>query len=304
VHRHDHPHRRRGGGNARRLALALVLAASILVVEVIGGVLANSLALLADAGHVLTDVAALGLSWFAAWIARRPPSGRRTYGYYRAEILAALANGATLAAIAVLIVVEAVQRLAAPPQVRGTLMMVVAALGLAVNLEMLWVLREGRDSNLNVRGAWLHVFTDALGSVQTVIAGALVLAFGWRWADPVASLLISLLVLYSAWQLLSEAVSVLMESVPGGVDLDQVHASITAVHGVVGLHDLHVWSISTSFVALSAHVQVEDCDPTEALRQVREVLAKRFGIHHATIQVEPSLPRYPLQPPGSGGGCS
>lgn len=206
------------GGNAaamRRLGVALALAASFMVAEVAGGLLANSLALLADAGHMLSDAGVLGLALFAAWIARRPPSARRTYGYYRAEILAALANGAALVGIAVFIVVEALRRLGDPPQVRPGVMIPVAALGLVVNLVMLWVLSGSRHASLNLKGAWLHVLTDTLGSVQAIAAGVLIATLGWRWADPAASLAIAALVLYSAWGLLEEAVAVLMESAPG-----------------------------------------------------------------------------------------
>lgn len=284
----------------RRLAVALALAASFMVVEVAGGLLANSLALLADAGHMLSDAGALGLSLFAAWIARRPPSARRTYGYYRAEILAALANGAVLAAIAVFIVMEALRRLGDPPQVRPAVMIPVAALGLAVNLAMLAVLRGSRDANLNLRGAWLHVVTDALGSVQAIVAGVLIAVLGWRWADPAASMAIAALVLYSAWGLLKEAMSVLMESAPGGVDVDEVRAAMLAVDGVRGVHDLHVWSISTSFVALSAHVEAGGDEHGAVLARMRALLAQRFGIRHSTIQVETAPGPVPLHAPATG----
>jgi len=279
-----------------RLGVALGLAASFMGVEVVGGLLANSLALLADAGHMLSDAGALGLALFAAWIARRPPSARRTWGYHRAEILAALANGAALVAIAVFIVVEAVRRLGDPPQVRPAVMIPVAALGLGVNLAMLWVLSPGRHASLNVKGAWLHVLTDTLGSVQAIVAGVLIAAFGWRWADPAASIAIAALVVYSGWGVLQEAVAVLMESVPGGVDVDQVRAAMLAVPGVRGVHDLHVWSISTAFVALSAHVEAAEGEHGAVLERVRGLLASRFGIRHTTIQVETAAAPVPLQP--------
>ncbi len=274
----------------RRLQVALALAVSFMVAEVVGGLWANSLALLADAAHMLADAAALGLALFAAWIARRPPSPRRTYGYYRAEILAALANGAALVAIAVFIVVEAVRRLAAPLEVRPAVMIPVAVLGLVVNLAMLAVLRGSRNANLNLRGAWLHVVTDTLGSLQAIVAGVLIAALGWRWADPAASLAIAVLVLYSAWGLLKEAVSVLMESAPGGLDVDEVREAILAVEGVRGVHDVHVWSISTRFVALSAHVEAREGEQSAVLARVRALLAERFGIRHTTVQVETAVP--------------
>lgn len=285
-----------GAAAMRRLAVALALAASFMVAEMAGGLLANSLALLADAGHMLSDAGALGLALFAAWIARRPPSARRTWGYYRAEILAALANGAALLAIAVLIVVEALRRLADPPPVRAAVMIPVAALGLLVNLTMLAVLSGSRQASLNLKGAWLHVLTDTLGSLQAIAAGVLIATLGWGWADAAASLAIAVLVVYSAWGLLREAVAVLMESAPGGVDVDEVRAALLGVPGVYGVHDLHVWSISTSFVALSAHVEAADGEQQAVLERVRALLAQRFAIRHSTIQVETTPTPAPLRP--------
>jgi cobalt-zinc-cadmium efflux system protein len=279
-----------GQANVRGLAIAAGLALAFMVVEVVGGVLSGSLALLADAGHMLSDAAALLLSLFAAWIVRRPASRRRTYGYYRAEILAALANGATLLAVAALIGVEAWRRLANPPIVRGELMAAIGVGGLVANLAMLWVLHRGRDANLNVRGAWLHVATDTLGSIQVVVAGLLVAAFGWRWVDPAASALICVLVVWSAWGLLREAVSVLMESVPGHLAVDRVEETIRHVPGVLGLHDLHIWTIGSGFVALSAHVHADAREHVQVLQAVRRALADSFGITHSTIQIELPAP--------------
>lgn len=289
AHRHDH-----GAGGSRtenrnRLRWALALAASFMVAEVVGGIAANSLALLADAGHMLSDVAALGLSLFALWMAGRPSGSGKTFGYHRVEILAALVNGATLVALAVWIVVEAVGRLDAPPEVRGPLLLVVAVGGLVVNLIALAVLHGGRDESLNVRGAWLHVMADALGSVQAIGAGALIWAFGWYWVDPVASIVIAVLIVYSSWSLLQEAVSVLMESAPGHLDVDEVRDAILRVEGVGEVHDLHVWTITSGFVALSAHVVAEEGAERngDLLPVLREELHDRFGIEHVTIQVEP-----------------
>ncbi|BCW93961.1 MAG: cation diffusion facilitator transporter [Thermoanaerobaculum sp.] len=280
-HRHGEP-----PGTTRPLAMALGLAATYMGAEVVGGLLAHSLALLADALHMLSDAGGLALALFAARIARRPPSPRRTYGYYRAEILAALANGATLAATAVWIVAEAYHRLRQPPQVRGPLMLTIAVGGLLVNLAMLAILRKAREENLNTRGAWLHVLTDTLGSVQAIAAGVLITAFGWRWADPVASLLISVVVLLSGWRLLREASSILMEGVPGGLDIDKVRSAIAAVPGVAGVHDLHVWSVGSRFVVLSAHVEATTGSVSDVLRRVGTTLRERFNISHSTIQVE------------------
>lgn len=282
---HDHGH---GGGRSRStrpLALTLGLAASYMVAEVIGGLWTNSLALLADAGHMLSDVAALALALFAIWIAKRPPDPRRTYGYYRAEILAALANGATLVAIALFIGVEAWERFREPREVQGGAMMVIAAGGLIVNVAGLLILRGQRNESLNVRGAWLHVFTDMLGSVQAIIAGALIWAFGWNWVDPVASLLISLLVIYSSWHLLKEATAVLMEGAPGNIDVDEVRETLRASEGVAAVHDLHVWTISSGLVALSAHV-IAESGATVQVAALRAAVHERFGIDHVTLQVE------------------
>ena len=257
--------------------------------EVAGGLLTGSLALLADAGHMLSDAAALALSLFALWIAdRRAPGALRTYGYYRAEILAALVNGAALVAIAILIVVEAVGRLSDPPAVEAAGMTAVAAGGLVVNLAALALLHGSRDLNLNLRGAWLHVASDALGSVQAIVAGVVIWKFGWRWADPVASLVIAVLVVWSAWGLLKEALAVLMEAAPGHIDVDSVRGAILDVGCVAGVHDLHVWSISTGFDCLSAHVVAGDGKERDVLLdELRRMLHDRFGIEHVTIQLEP-----------------
>ncbi len=286
---HDHqPIQRSGRGSRRRLSLTLLLAASYMVAEFVGGLLTNSLALLADAGHMLTDVAGLGLSLFAVWIAQRPPTAQRTYGYYRAEILAALANGATLVAVSIFIFIEAYHRLSEPPQVAGGTMMAIAGGGLVVNLLGLWILSGGRSENLNVRGAWLHVFTDALGSIGAILAGSVIWAFRWNWADPIVSVVIGVLIIYSSWRLLAEAVSVLMESAPRGLDVDDIRLAILQVPGVRALHDLHVWTITSGLNALSAHVVVGKRQPhAPLLKSVRQVLNEQFGIDHLTIQIEP-----------------
>ena len=275
--------------NRRSLSLVLALVAGYMVAEIAGGLLTNSLALLADAGHMFSDAAALGLALFALWFAARPAPRHRTFGYYRAEILAALANGATLVAVAVFIIVEAYGRLQDPPEVRAGLMIVIAAGGLVVNLVALRLLHGGRHESLNIRGAWLHVLTDLLGSVQAVVAGALILAFDWWWADPVASVLIGLLVLYSAWGLVSASVSVLMESAPAHIDVDAVRDALRDLPGVAEVHHLHVWSITSGMTALSAHlVPVEGArQPWDVLlARAGEELRTRFHIGHTTIQIE------------------
>jgi cobalt-zinc-cadmium efflux system protein len=288
-HAHHHGHHHGGGSavNRRRLALTLVLAATYMLAEAVGGWLTGSLALLADAGHMLSDAAALGLSLFAMWIAQRPPTPKRTWGYYRTEILAALINGATLLALSVWVVVEALERFRSPAEVDAPVMMAISAGGLIINLIGLRILSGGRDESLNIRGAWLHVLTDALGSVQAIAAGALIWAYGWQWADPLASILISLLVVYSAWHLLRETVGVLMEGTPSHIDLDDVRDTLAGLPGVEGVHDLHVWTITSGMVALSAHLVVEaEAGSRNLLRTVRTSLHDRFGIHHATVQIE------------------
>lgn len=287
-HSHDHSHGTRER-NRKRLAWTLGLVVLYMVAEVIGGILTNSLALLADAGHMLSDAASLALALFAMWIAQRPPTSERTYGYYRAEILAALFNGATLVAISVFIIYEAYQRFTDPPEVLGPLMMAVAAGGLVINLIGLWLLHAGRSESLNVRGAWLHVLGDTLGSVGAIGAGALIWAFGWTWADPLASVIIAVLILFSAWNLLRESVAVLMEGAPGHIDVDEVRNAIRGVDGVLAVHDLHVWTISSGLVALSAHVDVDCLDGySERLGHLRHMLHEEFGIGHTTIQIEPA----------------
>jgi len=292
-HEHDHPHEHRrghlhGAAQGRRLTITLALVGTYMVAEVVGGLLTNSLALLADAGHMLSDLAALGLSLFAIRLARRPSTPQRSYGYYRAEILAALANGATLVALSIYIFIEAFQRLIHPAEVLGAAMLWIAVGGLAVNVASLWILHAGRHESLNVHGAWLHVLGDALGSVGTILAALFIWGLGWYWADPLASVLIAGLIIYSSWALLKEAVAVLMESTPRGMDPDDVLQAIQAVEGVVAAHDLHVWTITSGVHCLSAHVTVAaEVDYHEVLARIRGSLHSRFGIDHITIQCEP-----------------
>jgi cobalt-zinc-cadmium efflux system protein len=274
--------------NRKRLSIVLMLSAAYMVAEVVGGLLTNSLALIADAGHMLSDVAALALSLFAMWIAQRPPTPRQSYGYYRSEILAALVNGATLIAIAVYVFIEAYDRFRWPPEVQGGLMMAIASGGLAINLIGLWVLSAGRNESLNVRGAWLHVATDALGSIGVIVGGLLIWTFGWHWADPSVSVLIGILVIYSSWKLLKQTVTVLMEGAPGHIDVDAVRDALAGVPGVTAVHDLHIWSITSGMVALSGHVCVSDGAPNDViLGEIRKRLRDGFAVDHITVQIEP-----------------
>jgi cobalt-zinc-cadmium efflux system protein len=291
LHNHDrHETARTGRAQSHaRLAWILAMTVAYMVAEIVGGYLADSLALLADAGHMLSDAAALALSLFAAWISQRPPTPQHSYGYYRAEILAALANGATLIAIAAIIFVEAFNRLRSPEVVQGSLMLAIAVGGLAVNVLGLWILNAGKAHSLNVHGAWLHLMTDALGSVAAISAAALIWRFGWYWADPVASVLIGMLVIYSSWSLVKQAIGILMESTPGHLDVDAVHGAMVSTPGVCEVHDLHIWTITSGMDSLSAHVVLlPGCDAHAALDGLRKTLHDRFGIDHITIQIDPT----------------
>ena len=286
---HDHSHEMRENvrHQGRPLAITLALVLLYMGLEFVGGLWAGSLALMADAGHMLSDASGLALTLFAMQVARRPATPDRTYGYYRAEILAALANGATLLAIALFIFVEAYERLSNPPEVDGPLMLGVAAGGLVVNAAGLWILRSGRHANLNVRGAWLHVLSDTLGSVQAIVAGGLIWALSWNWVDPFASVLIGLLIIYSSWSLIRQSVAVLMEGAPGHIDVDKVRSALLDLDGVSGVHDLHIWTITSGFVALSAHVTCVDPNRQPSILQLaQDLLDHRFGIRHITIQFD------------------
>ena len=297
-HGHDHCGHSPSTANRKRLLLTLILAAGYMVAEIIGGLISNSLALLADAGHMFSDVASLALSVFAIWIADRPAGSQRTFGSYRAEILAALVNGATLVAVSFFIVYEAWHRFSDPPEVRGGLMMWIAVGGLIVNLFGLAVLHGGKEHSLNVRGAWLHVLSDTLGSVATIVAGLLVMNFGWHIADPVISALIALLVVVSAWRLLLDSAWVLMQAAPANIDVPELNAALAATPGVLGVHDLHVWTITSGMDSVSCHIVSDGTQPyDELLQRVRDVVVNQFSIDHVTVQIEPEgfeEPRTPV----------
>ncbi len=274
-------------GQARRLVAVLVLVGLYMGAEVAGGILFKSLALLADAGHTLSDVASLILGLFAVWMARRPATGKRTYGHTRVEILAALAQGVALVAVSIMIFSEAVTRFSGSPDVNGLGMMLVATGGLLTNAIGMYVLNRGRQESLNIRGVWLHLATDALGSLGVIAAGALVWWFGWVWADAAIAIVISFLVLYSAWQLLRDAVDILMESAPGHLDVGEIRESLAALDAVSSVHDLHVWTIGNAEISLSTHlVSPVGGDPNALLREVSDLLASRFSIVHTTVQIE------------------
>ena len=281
-HHHDHHHARGDRGLYGAVILTLLFA----LVEAGGGLWSGSLALLGDAGHMFSDSAALGLAAFAAWIGRRPPSARHSYGFARAEVLAALVNSMLMLTVVVAIVVEAIVRLQTPQPVAGAPVMAIAGAGLVVNILVLFVLSRGAE-DINTRGAILHVFGDLLGSVAALIAGAVIYFTGWTPIDPLLSILICALILASTLRLLREALHVLMEGVPRGLDLSEVGRKLAGVEGVVSVHDLHIWTPASGSAALSAHVIVEDLNRwVVTLKALRALLSARYGIEHVTLQPE------------------
>lgn len=283
---HAHGHAHVHASSTRALAWALGLTFVILLVEAIGGLISNSLALLADAGHVLTDAGALGLSLFVAWLSRQPSAAQKTYGYLRWEILAALINGATLLGISAWIVIEALQRFRQPEHVAGGVMLGAAALGLVVNGVAARLLHGAHDHSLNVRGAYLHVLGDMLASFGTVVAAFVIRYTGWLAADPIASLLTTLLIIAGAWTLVRESVDVLLEASPPHIELDKVRARLESIPNVESVHDLHVWTVTSGMVAMSAHAIVRDSKCHQDVLERAHDLLLGMGIQHVTIQLE------------------
>jgi cobalt-zinc-cadmium efflux system protein len=282
---HAHSHSR--AHDRRLLAVALALIVGLMAGEVVAGVLAGSLALLADAGHMLTDAAALAGALVASRLATRPARGPWTFGLGRAEILAAQANGITLLLVAIWIVYGAARRLASPPDVHGGIVVVVALAGIAVNLAATFVLSRADRENLNVRGAFLHVATDLAAFAGTAVAGALVLATGWDRFDPIAGLLVAALMIRSSWMLLRDSGRIFMEGSPTGIEPDDVARALASDPDVVGVHDLHVWTVTSGFPALAAHVLVSPgADCHDARRRLQRLLEERFDLHHVTLQVD------------------
>lgn len=258
-----------------------------MLAEAVGGWLVNSLALIADAGHMLTDVAALSLTLAAIWFAARPATEKKTYGYYRLEILAAFVNGITLVLISLWVFYEAYERWNAPPEIQGFNMTLIAVGGLTINIICAWLLHGDHQHDLNMRGAWLHIMGDVLGSITAIAAGILIVAFGWVWADAVCSSLISLIIIFGSWNLIRESVNVLLEGTPAHINLAAVEDAILETEGVREIHDLHVWTISSGLEALSAHVcHNEEIVQRELLKTLRKRLHDEFGIDHLTIQME------------------
>lgn len=288
-------------GQGRPLRFVLILTATFMVVEFAGGLIANSLALLADAGHMLTDVAALALALFAGWIAQRPATPEKTYGYLRLEILAALVNGAALFVLAGLIVWDAVGRLAAPPAIEPRILLGVATAGLVVNLVGMRLLHGGHRHSLNVRGAYLHILSDLLGSVGAMAAGAIILLTGWRPADALISVAIALLILIGAWRLVRESVDVLLEATPRHISLGEVQAGIASIPGVADVHDLHVWTVTSGVVAMSGHAVVGDPGQNQRVLEAVQQRMAGLGIHHVTMQIERAGEGCPEREPEGAG---
>lgn len=270
----------------RRLTLAFVITLVVMAVELVGSLMSGSLALLADSGHMLADAAALAVALFAAWMAQRPATAQRSFGFMRLEVFAALVNGAVLIVIAIGIGVEAWRRLRAPPAINGGLLLAVAGIGLLANVAAAVILHRDHEHSLNQRGAYLHVLGDLLGSIGALLAGAIVLTFGWTLADPLISVLIGALVLVSAWRLVKESTDVLLEATPSHIALSDVHERIASVPGVDSVHDLHLWTVTSGVVAMSGHLVVKN--PTDNQPVLEEVQGRMraLGIAHVTVQVE------------------
>ncbi len=287
-HAHSHSHSP-ASQNKRRLAIVFGLTLTYLFAEVIGGLLTGSLALLADAGHMLTDVAGLGLALFAIKFAERPATPARTYGYYRVEILAALTNAVVLIVISLYILYEAYERFRNPPEVQSKTMLLVAAIGLAVNLVGMFILRKSSGESLNMKGAYFEVLSDMLTSIGVIIAAVVMLTTGWYYADPLISAGIGLFILPRTWVLLREAVGVLLEGTPSDVNLTALRDAINGVEGVARVHDLHIWSLTSGVNAASFHaVLSEGAGHDEVLARLHDHVTKNFKINHVTVQVEPS----------------
>jgi len=296
-HEHDHAGHSHGYGahalearradSRRRMLVALAINVGLFAVEVVGGILAGSLAVLADAGHLLSDIASIVLALIAVRLASLPASGRRTFGYMRSEVLAALVNGLLLVAVSVGIGVAAIGRLSDPPEIEGGIVLVLGVLGLLGNIVATWVLARGERTDVNLEGVLRHSAADALGSLGVVLAGVVVLLGGSDIVDPIVGILISILVLLSSWRLIKEPVDVLMEAAPANLDVDEVGASICGVEGVRSVHDLHVWTVTAGFGAIAAHVVVaRGVDRDLARQQLELLLRESYGIEHTTLQME------------------
>ncbi|MDX8361998.1 cation diffusion facilitator family transporter [Cytobacillus sp. IB215316] len=285
---HDHGHSHTHNVNKKTLKISFFIISTYMIIEVIGGVLTNSLALLSDAGHMLSDAAALGLSFLAMKFGEKQPTLEKTFGYRRFEILAALLNGVTLVIISIYIFWEAYNRLLAPPHVISKGMLIISSIGLLVNIIVAFILLKGDTSdNLNIRSAFLHVLGDLLGSVGAIIAALLIMFFGWNLADPIASVIVAFLIIISAWRVTRDSLHILMEGSPPGIDVGDIKEQLLSISHVIDVHDLHVWAISSDFLSLSCHIKIGDCDYYErVLNEATKLLKDKYHINHTTIQID------------------
>lgn len=289
AHEHSHEHEHHVPMEPRPLIITLLIVSGVMLAEFIGGIFSNSLALVGDAGHMLVDSLALGLSLFALYLARRPSTLTRTYGYHRVEIMAALANGTVLLLVAAFIFYEAYQRFRNPGEVEAPLMLGVAVVGLVANLIGILLLRKGSHASLNVKGAFWHIISDTISSVGVIIAGLIIAFTGWPYADPVVAMIIGVIILFGALRLVRDSVDILMEAVPRNVKIEEVVDQIQTVPGVEEIHDIHIWTITSGIVALSAHLMIQDqmvSLSSEVRDSVNRMLAERYGITHTTLQLE------------------
>ena len=286
-HDHNHSHAPSSADQKKALAIVLVLTTCFMFIEAAAGFYTESLALLSDAAHMLTDVFALFVAYFAIWITQRPATPTKTYGYYRAEIIGAFFNSVLLFIISAGILYEALKRIQNPHEVKSVEMTVVAAVGLCINLIGAYILFKYQSGNLNIRGALYHVLSDALGSIGAIVAGLIMIQTKWYYADSIVSIVVSVLIIRGAWALFSESVHILLEGTPRGLDLKSVQSSICSYDGVVSVHDLHVWTLAQGFESLSAHLVVDDVERGEKLiREIKKSLFEKFNITHVTLQVE------------------
>jgi len=287
-HSHGHGHHHHGTNNKKALFWSFILIATYMVVEVIGGILTNSLALLSDAGHMLSDAAALGLSFIAIKIGEKATTMSKTFGYKRFEIVAAALNGITLILISIYIFYEAFNRFLNPPEVQSLGMLAISSIGLLVNIVAAWILMSGdKDENLNVRSAFLHVIGDMLGSVGAIVAALLIYFFGWGIADPIASVIVAILIIISGWRVTKDSIHILMEGSPAQVDIDKIKHALSNIPLVRDIHDIHVWSITSNYHSFSCHISIAgDGAHDVVLHHAQSILHDEFGIEHSTIQIE------------------
>jgi cobalt-zinc-cadmium efflux system protein len=299
VHAHGHSHCH-GTATGRVLTWSLAATVAFVFIELVAGFHAGSLALLSDAGHNFTDALALLLAWFGAWVQAKPANEIKTFGYHRAGVLSAFLNALTLVGLSLWIFYESYERFLNPQTVDDTMMLWIAGLGLILNVGIMWGLREARHTDINVRSAFLHMLGDALGSIGIIIGALVIRATGWMQVDPLLSVLIGALIVWTAWDVIRESLNILLEGLPRGLKLMEVMSEMREVHGVLDVHDLHIWSLGSNAHALSCHVLIDDLPPSESdaiLRRINQTLSRRFHIHHTTVQFEH------VSCPVSGNGC-